>query len=231
MTRHREVQLDGMAVPLLVRRNRQARRILTRIDATTGSVVLVLPPGASEAQGHEFLYKQAGWLLRRLSELPARIPFTDGAMIPFRGQAHRICQQPTEPKSVRRVKGIIEAGGRPDTLSQRLDAWLRAEARSMITSLATEKAAAIGRKPFAVNIRDQKSRWGSCSSSGRLSFNWRLIMAPHQILDYVVAHEAAHLAEMNHSEKFWAIVGRLTDDAGQARNWLKRHGAGLHRYG
>ena len=231
MTKFREVQLDGMSAPLLVRRNRRARRILTRIDATAGAVVLVLPPRATEAQGFEFLHKHTDWLLQRFSALPPRIPFADGATIPFRGDPHMICHLPAESRRVRLAEGVIESGGRRDTLSQRIGAWLRAEARSAITPLATEKAATIGLKPFAVSIRDQKSRWGSCSSSGRLSFSWRLIMAPRQILDYVVAHEAAHLAQMNHSDRFWSIVARLTDDAGQARDWLKRHGGSLHRYG
>ena len=231
MTSPRKVQLDGMSVPLIVRRNRQARRILTRIDTRSGSVVLVLPPGASEAQGHEFLHKHAEWLRRRLSELPLRIPFADQATIPFRGQPHRICLLPAGPQRVQLADGSIEAGGRPGTLAKRLGAWFRAEARTTILPLATEKATAIDRIPDAVSIRDQKSRWGSCSSSGRLSFSWRLIMAPHHILDYVVAHEAAHLAQMNHSSSFWAIVARLTDDSGQARDWLKCHGASLHRYG
>ena len=151
--------------------------------------------------------------------------------IPICGESHRICHLQNEVQHVRIVNGRIEVGGSLETLTQRLNAWLRAQARSLISPLATEKALAIGRKPLTVSIRDQKSRWGSCSSAGRLSFNWRLIMAPHHVLDYVVAHESAHLAEMNHSPEFWAIVARLTADIGSARKWLRHHGSTLHRYG
>ena len=231
MTDTREVLLDGRPVKLRVRRNRLARRIQTRIDGTSGSVTLVLPPRASEAQGLEFIRKNAVWLLHRLSELPPRIPFSDGAIIPFHGVPHRIRHDLASGRRVRLADGVIESGGKYDGLTQRLTSWLRAEARSTIEPLAVEKASVIGRIPLAVTIRDQKSRWGSCSSTGRLSFNWRLIMAPHNILDYVVAHEAAHLMQMNHSTQFWNIVGQLTENVGQARDWLKLHGGGLHRYG
>lgn len=231
MSSLREIQLNGVSVPLHVRRNSRARRILTRIDATLGAVVLVLPKRASESQGYELLYKHADWLLQRLSEIPPRIAFADGATIPICGEPHRICHLPNEAQRVRIVNGRLEAGGSLESLPQRLNAWLRAQARSLISPLATEKASAIGRKPLAVSIRDQKSRWGSCSSAGRLSFNWRLMMAPHHVLDYVVAHESAHLAQMNHSAEFWAIVAGLTVDIGSARNWLRRQGSTLHRYG
>jgi predicted metal-dependent hydrolase len=231
MTDLREVLLDGQSVALLVRRNRQARRIQTRIDPTSGTVVLVLPMSASEAQGFEFLRKNAAWLLHRLSKLPPRIPFANGAIIPYRGVSHRIRHEPVDRPHVRLAEGIIETSGSDDGLARRLTTWLRAEARATIEPLAMEKATVIGCKPYAVSIRDQKSRWGSCSSTGHLSFNWRLIMAPHNILDYVVAHEAAHLAQMNHSAQFWRIVGQLTGNAEQARDWLKIHGGGLHRYG
>ena len=231
MTDTREVLLAGRPVTLRVRRNRLARRIQTRIDGTSGSVILVLPTRASEAQGLEFLRKHANWLLHRLSGLPPRIPFSDGAIIPFRGVPHRITYDPAAGRRVRLAEGIIESGGKYDGLTRRLTEWLRTEARSTIEPLAMEKAAVIDRQPYAVTIRDQKSRWGSCSSTGRLSFNWRLIMAPHNILDYVVAHEAAHLAHMNHSAQFWRIVSELTENVGQARDWLKLHGGGLHRYG
>jgi len=231
MTDIREMLLDGRPVTLRVLRNRQARRIQTRIDAASGSVILVLPMRANEAQGLEFIRKHANWLLHRLSELPPRIQFSHGAIIPFRGVPHRIKHDLASGRRVRLVDGIIEFGGKYDGLARRLTTWLRAEARSTIEPLAMEKADVIGHTPYAITIRDQKSRWGSCSSTGRLSFNWRLIMAPHNILDYVVAHEAAHLMQMNHSSQFWSIVGQLTENVGQARDWLKLHGSGLHRYG
>ena len=231
MTDISKVLLDGRPVTLRVRRNRRARRIQTRIDTTSGAVILVLPTYASEAQGLEFIYQHENWLLRRLSELPLHIPFANGAIIPFHGVPHRIRRGFSSKRRVQLADGAIEFNGKYDGLAPHLTTWLRAEARSTIQPLAMEKAAVIGRTPYAVSIRDQKSRWGSCSSTGRLSFNWRLIMAPHNILDYVVAHEAAHLIQMNHSKQFWCIVGQLTENVEQARGWLKIHGSGLHRYG
>jgi len=109
--------------------------------------------------------------------------------------------------------------------------WLKAEAKSIITPLCLEKAETIGKRVRRVMVRDQRSRWGSCGSNGHLSFNWRLILAPEAVLDYVVAHEVAHLVEMNHSPAFWEVVDELTPHLKIGRTWLNRRGQQLYRYG
>ena len=90
---------------------------------------------------------------------------------------------------------------------------------------------ALGVKVKRLSIRDQSSRWGSCTSAGSLSFSWRLILAPPYVLDYLAAHEVAHLVEMNHSARFWRVVGRVCGHVERAKTWLDTHGNDLHRYG
>ena len=107
-------------------------------------------------------------------------------------------------------------------------AWLREQARQACLAAVTRHAAAGGWRPGRITLRDPRSRWGSCNAGGDLMFSWRLIMAPAAVLDYVVAHEVAHLAELNHSPHFWAVVRRLCPDHAPAREWLRRHGASLH---
>jgi predicted metal-dependent hydrolase len=128
--------------------------------------------------------------------------------------------------------GVLTVPGDPAHLSRRLTDYLKAEARREIGIRARDKAARIERRVAAVTLRDTRSRWGSCNSAGRLNFSWRLIMAPEFVLDYVVAHEVAHLAEMNHGPKFWRLCAQLSGaDPTTARAWLKRHGPELHAYG
>ena len=109
--------------------------------------------------------------------------------------------------------------------------WLKSEAQRTISPLCLAKAAKIDRRVRRVVVRSQRSRWGSCGANGHLSFNWRLILAPDDVLDYVVAHEVAHLMEMNHSPAFWRVVRRLTPEMENARAWLNRKGQQLYRYG
>ena len=125
----------------------------------------------------------------------------------------------------------IVVSGRAEHLARRLRDWLRREALAAIAPLARAKSTLLDRAHGRISIRNQKSRWGSCSAKGNLSFNWRLILAPDDVLDYVVAHEVAHLAQANHSPAFWAVVDRLTPHGCYGRRWLKQHGGALFRYG
>ena len=214
-----------------IRRSRRARRILITVAPVGGAVELVLPPGAARADGLAFLEEKAGWIAERTAAALARVPFADGAAIPFLGGALTIrCTGAGRP-GARRTGDILAVSGAAEDAPARVAAWLRRAARAEIAPRVAEKAARLPARPGRIALRDTASRWGSCSAKGNLSFSWRLAMAPPDVLDYVVAHEVAHLAEHNHGKRFWAHVARLCDDPGTARAWLRKHGPALHRYG
>ena len=225
------VEVDGRAVPLRVRRDRRARRLILRIDADSDGAVVTLPPGASLAEAVSLARREAGWIADRLAALPPRVPFADGAAIPLLGFEHRVCRQAGPRLPVRREGGEILVSGEPDHVARQLAGWLRQEALREITPRAHAKAQRLDRRVRRISVRDTRSRWGSCSPEGRLSFSWRLVMAPARVLDYVVAHEVAHLAEPRHGPAFWRTVAALHGDVDWARRWLRRRGPALHRYG
>lgn len=228
---------DGRTISVRVRVSPRARRIALRVDSAKGTTELVLPAGFGIGRAGDFLARHAGWLEERVSRMPQRIVFADGARVPLLGTDHVIRHDPRAVGTVRRFAGGADGlpelvvSGRPEHLPRRLADWLKAEARREIAPRARAHAERLGRKPSRITVRDTRSRWGSCSSTGALSFSWRLVLAPEAVLDYVCAHEAAHLVEMNHSGRFWRLVETLDPDMDAARAWLKRHGAGLHRYG
>ncbi len=231
MNRARKIKLGDREIALVVRRNARARRIGLRIAGHDDSVELVLPARGRDEDGLAFLRSRADWVLERLGRLPPCTPFADGSTIPLGDVPHRVRHAAGRRVPVAVEGGEILVSGRPEHLARRLGDWLRAEAKRRIEPLARTKASAIGRQVARITIRDQKSRWGSCARDGRLSFNWRLVMAPASVLDYVVAHEVAHIEVPNHSAEFWRVVDRLTGDRRAARAWLRRYGTRLHRYG
>jgi predicted metal-dependent hydrolase len=227
----KQLMLEGRAVPLLVRRSRRARRITLRIDQRRDAVTLVLPWRGSEAEGVRFAASKTHWLLARLDELPPKVAFRDGATVPLRGIEHVIRHRPDTRGGVWLEDGEIHVAGDGRHIARRLTDWLKRQARAEISEKARRGAATLSRRVQRVTLRDTATRWGSCSAEGALAFSWRLILAPTAVLDYVVAHEVAHLKEMNHSRKFWTLVGLLHPAPGRARNWLKHHGTALQRYG
>jgi hypothetical protein len=204
---------------------------MLRIDAEDDGVIVTLPPRASAREGLDLVWRQAEWIVGELSALPPRVPFVDGATIPVLGRDYAIRHAPDRRGAVWIEEGTILVAGRPEHVSRRVADWLRREARRAIAARVAEKAAALDRAFGRVVLRDTVSLWGSCSAKGDLSFCWRLILAPPAVLDYVVAHEVAHLAVRGHGPGFWRTVERLTPKPDGARAWLGRHGAGLHRYG
>ncbi len=221
----------GGDVDLVVRRSARARRILLQVGQVDGAVELVLPRGAALDEALEFAEQKAAWVERRLDLVLPRVPFTDGAEVPFQGALLRIRRLDGPGVAVRHAGAELLVSGRDDTLPGRVRRWYRNEARREIAGQAREKAERLGRRCGRITVRDQRSRWGSCSQDGTRKFSWRLILAPDDVLDYVVAHEVAHLAEMNHGDRFWRHVGRLCVDADAARAWLRSRGASLHRFG
>jgi len=222
----------GVDAPVSIRVSPRARRVGLRIDSAERKVELVLPPGVPVKTGLRFLAAKRGWVAARLDALPQRVPFVEGAIVPVLGVPHRIGRE-TDPAAppVRIIDGEIRVRGDPAYLARRVRDHLAVTAREEIDPRARRLAARVGRDVERVNVRDTKSRWGSCSGQGNLSFCWRLIFVPEPVLDYVVAHEVAHLVEMNHGPRFWRLVENLTPDSAWPRVWLKRHRARLLSYG
>jgi predicted metal-dependent hydrolase len=221
-----------IGIPIAIRVSPRARRVGLRIDAAERRVELVLPRGVPAGTGLRFLAAKRKWIAARLQALPQPAPFAEGAVVPVLGVPHRIerDRDPAAPP-VRIIDGEIRVRSDPLHLARRVRDHLVAMAKAEISPRAHRLAARIGRKVGRVNVRDTKSRWGSCSGRGNLSFSWRLIFAPEAVLDYVVAHEVAHLVEMNHGPRFWALVESLAPSNARQRAWLKRQHAQLHSYG
>lgn len=224
-----ELVVAGRAVAVTVRRSPLARRISLRVDGVRG-VVLVLPSRAALADAHRFVLAQHDWLAARLGVLPTAQRLTPGVVVPLWGTDHPIRHRPDARRGVWLEDGEIHVSGQEDHVSRRVGDFLRAEGRRVLVAKVHDLAARIGRKPARVTLKDTVSRWGSCSSQGVIALSWRLVMAPPAVADYVAGHEVAHLAELNHSPAFWAIVRSLGVDHHGGRAWLKAHGAALHRF-
>jgi len=231
-----EVVFDAAIYIVRVRRHRLARRYTLRIVAPTREVILTIPPRGTLKEAREFAQKHGGWIAARLGRLPEVVRFADGILVPLRGLPHRIVHRPgvrgtvwTEPNGAE--EPLLCVAGQAPHVDRRIGDFLRREARWDLEAASLRFAGSLGVAVKRVAVRDQASRWGSCSSTGVLSYSWRLILAPPFVLNYLAAHEVAHLAEMNHSVKFWRLVQRLCPDHRRAKVWLDVHGSDLHRYG
>jgi predicted metal-dependent hydrolase len=219
-----------------LRRHRRARRYTLRIHPTDRAAILTMPPRGTIVEAREFAKMHGGWIAARLGRLPKAAPFQPGTVIPLRGVLHRIVHRAGERGTVwteTRDSGekILCVAGDPEFTDRRVHDYLKREARKDLHKASLEYAGELGVRVRRVSIRDQSSRWGSCTSAGSLSFSWRLILAPPFVLDYLAAHEVAHLIEMNHSARFWRVVGRICPSVERAKRWLDTHGNDLHRYG
>jgi predicted metal-dependent hydrolase len=222
----------GDLLPVTFLRSARARRVSLRVDPARHRIVLTAPLRMSSATAMAFAETQAGWIAARLKRLPVRRPFVDGAELPLQGVRHRIRHRPDRRGTVWIENEEIHVTGRSEHLSRRLRDWLVEEMRRRATPLVLEKAKRVGRTVKRITVRDGRSRWGSCGRDGSLSFSWRLILAPPEVLDYLVAHEVAHLVHMNHGPRFWALAESLCDaPMGPAHAWLKANADGLLQYG
>jgi len=225
------IALPGGAARVHWRRSARARRVSLRIDPRDGAVVVTLPPRIGRPAGMALLMDHADWVTRRLAALPGAIAFEDGASVAVEGVEHRIRHVPGRRGTVWLESGEILVAGELAFLPRRVGDFLRAEARRRLAVLVAEKAALSQLRPSRVTVKDTRTRWGSCASSRALAFSWRLVMAPHFVQDYVVAHEVAHLQHMNHGQRFWALVDTLTPHTQVAMRWLRAEGPRLMRVG
>ncbi len=222
-----------------IKRNASARRFTLRVRAATRDAVLTMPPRGSLVRAKLFVERHAAWIGLRLERLPVSTPFGPGAIIPFRGILHEIKHRPgvrgtvwveAENLAMGQVAALC-SGGEAPFVARRVQDFLIKQARLDLSAAIARHTAALGLVARRMTLRDTTTRWGSCSSSGTLNFSWRLIMAPPHVLDYLAAHEVAHLKHMNHSAAFWSTTASLAPDYKRAEAWLKAHGIGLMRFG
>lgn len=219
-------RIGSPPITVVLRRSAQARQLTLRVPFIGGDPVLTAPRRVADKAIDGFLMEREDWLRAALARTPQPVAIADGTVIPVEGNLHTV--QLSKRRGIAAAQGVLHAPlGNPGGA---LSAWLRGLARDRLATATVHYAAQLGVPSGKLTLRDPRSRWGSCTSDGNLMFSWRLIMAPTQVLDYVAAHEVAHLVEMNHSADFWTIVDRLKPGWQEQRAWLRTDGADLHRY-
>lgn len=233
-------QLPGadLQASVEVRRHPGARRMTLRVSRTSRSVIVTMPPQCDLDAAGSFLNRHIDWVRERLCSVPVPISLTHDELIPLRGDLHRINVlgrhirgQVVVARALADGGKVLDVSGEAETSARRLTDWLHGQAMHDLEQRVGWHAGRLGVRPKRITVRDQTSRWGSCSTTGVLSFSWRLVLAPPIVLDYVAAHEVAHLAEMNHGPRFWSLVRQTMPELEVAKAWLKVYGADLHRYG
>jgi predicted metal-dependent hydrolase len=235
------LELDGEPVPVALLRSRRASRYILRVRAGR-QVVLTIPPHGTPTEALRFAEGKRDWIRTALAKMPRNIAFDDGAIIPFKGVPHLVEHrekargtvwiEPGDPQPLlpEDVHPRLCVAGRYLHLRRRLRDYFEKEAREALRPCVARHARKLGVKVARIQVRDQKSRWGACSASGTLTFSWRLVMAPPFVIDYLAAHEVAHMREMNHSPAFWRLLHELCAETQRAESWLKTNGRELHRY-
>ena len=224
------LQVGEEMLPLVIRRHKSAKRICLRYNPTDHAISLTLPRHTRVSDGLTFLMQKSEWLVQTLRDMPSQKQIKPGVVIPLLGKRVRIKHDETLRRKWIVKDDILYVAGPREEFPERVTEALKKIASITLTNLATRDAAKINRRLTRVTVRDTRSRWGSCSSTACLSFSYRLIFAPREVMEYVVAHEVAHLRHMNHSTAFWNAVGSICPDYDVAKDWLKLHGKDLYRF-
>jgi predicted metal-dependent hydrolase len=223
--------LEGCDLQVVFRRHAQARRLVLRLNAEGTAALVTVPHGVARAQALDFVARSRGWLEDRLAQRGETIALAPGSHIPLRGISHEVRHIDSRRGLVTSdpLANVIHVPGDLAHIQRRLRDWLKTMARHELTRATQKYAEAMQVQYRRISVRDQKSRWGSCSAARDLSFSWRLIFTPDYVLDYVAAHEVAHLRHMHHGPAFWRLVLKHCGDAARARRWLREHGQSVHR--
>ncbi|MGU3574112.1 M48 family metallopeptidase [Brucellaceae bacterium C25G] len=231
-TSPRTHEVAGRVLPLKIVENPRARRLTLRIDAGGKGLRVTVPPKVPTIEVDRFISRHQDWLESRITKIPVVRSVSADGLLPLRGVDHQIVHEPDKRGITHVVKGEngqpqLIVFGSTEHLPRRIADFLKKEVKCEIEMLVAKHTSAVGRKATAVRFKDTKSRWGSCTSRGVLSFSWRIGMAPPPVINYLVAHEVAHLIEMNHGPAFWKLCHELCPDTVSCRNWLTRNGAAL----
>lgn len=221
------IRTGNPPIDITLRRSPRARRMTLRVSRLDGRVTLSAPPSVSLRELSAFADERASWIRRALGEVAPPVAVATGTTLPFDGGSLTIFEDPATRRSRQAGDRLLVTPGRAAASAA---AHLKRIARERLTAASQAHAATLDRRFSAITLRDTRSRWGSCTADGRLMYSWRLIMAPPEVLDYVAAHEVAHLVHLDHSRAFWRTVARLCPDHAMHRDWLRAHGPALHRY-
>jgi predicted metal-dependent hydrolase len=226
--------IDGRRVAVKLVINPRARHVSVRIDPTRREAIATAPSRRDLKHAAQFVAERAGWIARELARLPQGILLAPGAVAPLRGAMHELVYE--HGRNAPRVEAgepprLIAPAPDPALFEARLVRFFKEQARIDLQACVARHAATLGVTPARIQVKELRSRWGSCSVDGVLAFSWRVVLAPPFVLDYLAAHEAAHLKEMNHSRRFWAQVRRCLPDYERGRAWLHQHGCALHAVG
>lgn len=225
--------LEGLTARLSV--NPRARRLSIRIDARAGEAVLIAPSERKLAEVVAFARTKADWMRERLAERPQGTPIQPGAVIDLFGKPTRLIA--TGGAGAARLTEdadgpVIASGGEGEAYARRVENLFKRVARDTLQTRTDVHLRTLGQRPVKLSIADPKSRWGSCSPHNRsIRYSWRVVMAPPAVIDYLAAHEVAHLVHADHSPAYWAVVQRLVGDHRPHRAWLRANGAALHAVG
>lgn len=229
-----ERELAAIHPALRLKPTKRARRVTLRLNPKERHVDLVVPLRYKKDAVLTFAYDHSGWIMTQLAKLPRPVPFTHGAEIPLFGTPHKLditLDSTLNSTSITLKNNKLTISTPRDDVTSFLTRFLKKECRKRLQILADEKAAAANLHYTKISVRDTVSRWGSCSHEGHLSFSWRLIFAPYAALDYLVAHETAHLCQMNHGPAFWSLCEELACDYKEGKSWIRKNGHTLLRYG
>jgi predicted metal-dependent hydrolase len=215
--------------PVMFRKMKRARQLTLRVDSKKQLVILSMPWRASQREAQAFLTSHKTWILTQMERAPEPYRLEIGASVPILGVMRTIRHEAGRGRGVHVTLTDTElvVSGAENRVPRALYRFLKELAQRHMTEMAFEKAAIIQKPIKSVAFRDTSTRWGSCTSTGDLSFCWRLIMAPSEIVDYVVGHEVAHLVHMHHEASFWALCRELTPYTTMGKNWLRQHGESL----
>lgn len=222
------IRIGDPEIEVRVKPNARARRMVLRVAKSDVEPTLTVPPGVPLQDARAFLTVHEGWLRLHLATRPKPRVVVDGARVTFGDEMLTVRLH--EGRRMERTGDTLLVPATRLGVGVRVAAWMKEEARRLCLQGVERCAARLGCAFGRVRLGDPRARWGSCTSRGDLMFSWRLIMAPTAVLDYVIAHEVAHLVEFNHSRRFWALVEQLCPNHATARDWLRRHGAELHAY-
>lgn len=228
----RDIAVAGRRIPLVIRENKRATRLTLRIEPGGNGLKLSAPHGISDREIDQFLQRHHGWLTNKLAKIPKAALIEEGSVIAIRDIPHQVVRS-GKLRGISEVLNegdeyLLSVGGAPEHAGRRVVDYLKKQARLDLQRHVGTHSGAIGKRVASLQLKDTKSRWGSCTSTGRLSFSWRIIMAPEFVIDYLAAHEVAHLREMNHGPRFWKLCYELCPRTDEAKGWLKRHGSALH---